>query len=203
MSAAGLALLLYAVYGLVAFVLRSLMQLRRTGDSGFRGLSGRPGSAEWFAGIGFFVAIAIGVLAPVLARQGVVEPIGALDSEAGHALGAALAIAGILATFAAQVRMGASWRVGVDPSERTELVTDGPFARVRNPIFSFLLLTATGLALLVPSWVALAGLAWLVAAVQLQVRSVEEPYLLRTHREAYARYAARVGRFIPGVGRLG
>jgi protein-S-isoprenylcysteine O-methyltransferase Ste14 len=37
--------------------------------------------------------------------------------------------------------MGASWRIGVDPSERTDLVTGGAFALVRNPIFSAMLLT--------------------------------------------------------------
>jgi len=41
-----LAITLYVVYLLVAFVARTLIQVRRTGDSGFRGLSGRPGSAE-------------------------------------------------------------------------------------------------------------------------------------------------------------
>jgi protein-S-isoprenylcysteine O-methyltransferase Ste14 len=31
---------------------------------------------------------------------------------------------------------GASWRIGVDPDERTTLVTSGPFAIARNPIFT-------------------------------------------------------------------
>ena len=47
-----------------------------------------------------------------------------------------------------------------------------------------------------------AGLVCLVVAVQLQVRVVEEPYLLATHGKTYAAYAARVGRFVPGAGRL-
>jgi len=34
------------------------------------------------------------------------------------------------------------------------------------------------------------------------VRAVEEPYLLDTHGDAYRGYATRVGRFLPGVGRL-
>jgi protein-S-isoprenylcysteine O-methyltransferase Ste14 len=98
--------------------------------------------------------------------------------------------------------MGESWRIGVDPAERTDLVTSGPFALVRNPIFAAMLPTGLGLALLVPSWVSLAGLAGLIATLELQVRVVEEPHLLRAHGEAYARYAARVGRFLPGIGRI-
>jgi protein-S-isoprenylcysteine O-methyltransferase Ste14 len=197
-----LALVLYAVYLLLAFGVRTLIQLRRTGSTGFHGLGGRPGSAEWIAGVGFAVALLLGAAAPVLALLGWVEPIGSLDTSAIHALGNALALLGIAATLYAQLAMGTSWRIGVDPEERTALVTDGPFALVRNPIFSAMLPTALGLALLVPSWVSIAGLIGLVIALELQVRVVEEPYLLRAHGGAYADYAARVGRFVPSVGQL-
>lgn len=46
------------------------------------------------------------------------------------------------------------------------------------------------------------GLATLVTAIQLQVRVVEEPYLLRTHGKQYRHYGAQVGRFLPGIGQL-
>lgn len=196
-----LALALYAAYLLLAFGLRTLIQLRRTGSTGFHGLGGRPGSAEWIAGVGFALALLLGAAAPLLALLDLVEPIAALDVTAAHVAGAALAVAGIAATFYAQVAMGSSWRIGVEEGERTELVTAGPFALVRNPIFAAMLPTALGLALLVPSWVAIAGLLGLAIALELQVRVVEEPYLLRVHGESYAAYAAQVGRFVPGVGR--
>jgi protein-S-isoprenylcysteine O-methyltransferase Ste14 len=197
-----LALVLFAVYGALTFGLRTLIQLRRTGSSGFHGVGGRPGSAEWVAGVGFTVALLVGAAAPLLALLDVVEPFGALDTTAIHIAGLALAIGGIAGTFFAQVAMGTSWRIGVDPGERTELVTSGPFALVRNPIFAAMLPTALGLALLVPSWVAFVGLIGLATALELQVRVVEEPYLLNRHGDAYSGYAARVGRFVPGVGRL-
>lgn len=197
-----LALVLYGVYLLLAFGLRVLIQLRRTGSTGFHGLGGRPGSAEWIAGVGFTVALLVGAAAPILALLDLVEPIAALDTTAVHVVGLVLAVAGIAATFYAQVAMGASWRIGVDPAERTQLVTSGPFALVRNPIFSAMLPTALGLTMLVPSWVALVGLAGLIAALELQVRVVEEPYLAQVHGSSYSTYAARVGRFVPGVGLL-
>jgi protein-S-isoprenylcysteine O-methyltransferase Ste14 len=196
------ALILYGVYLVLAFGLRTLIQLRRTGSTGFHGLGGRPGSAEWIAGVGFTVALLVGAAAPVLALLDVVEPIAALDTTTAQVAGLVLAVGGIGLTFYAQVAMGASWRIGVDPGERTQLVTSGPFALVRNPIFAAMLPTGLGLTLLVPSWVAIAGLGGLVAALELQVRVVEEPHLLRAHGETYAAYAARVGRFVPGVGRL-
>jgi protein-S-isoprenylcysteine O-methyltransferase Ste14 len=195
-----LSLALYGLYLALAFGLRTLIQLRRTGSSGFEGIGGTP--AERIAGVGFTAALLLGAAAPVLALLDWVEPIAALDTDAVHVVGAALAVLGIGATLYAQIMMGSSWRIGVDSQERTELVTSGPFALVRNPIFSAMVPTALGLALLVPSWVAIAGVVGLAIALEVQVRVVEEPYLLWAHGAAYASYAARVGRFAPGVGRM-
>ena len=61
--------------------------------------------------------------------------------------------------------------------------------------------TAIGLILMVPNWVAIAGFVLLVASVELQVRYVEEPHLRRLHGSEYEAYEERVGRFVPGVGR--
>lgn len=87
-------------------------------------------------------------------------------------------------------------------AERTDLVTRGAFAVVRNPVFTAMALTGAGLVLMAPNVVAVAGFAMLLLALQLQVRIVEEPYLLRTHGAPCAACAARVGRFVPGIGRL-
>jgi protein-S-isoprenylcysteine O-methyltransferase Ste14 len=199
---ATLALIFYAVYLVLAFGLRTLIQLRRTGSTGFHGIGGRPGSPEWIAGVGFVLALALGAAAPILALLDVIEPIAALDVTAVHVVGVVLTVLGIAATLYAQIAMGASWRIGVDASERTALVTTGPFAIVRNPIFAAMIPTALGLTLLVPSWIAFVGFAGLLLALELQVRVVEEPYLLNAHPQDYPAYARRVGRFAPGLGRL-
>jgi protein-S-isoprenylcysteine O-methyltransferase Ste14 len=202
-SAGGwLALALYALYMALAFGLRTWIQVRRTGESGFKGISGRPGSLEWIAGVLFVVAIGVGVAAPVLDVLDVLEPLDALDSAGVRSTGIAIFLAGLLGTLYAQIAMGESWRVGVDEQERTALVTSGPFAVIRNPIFAGMLPASLGLALLVPNVVALAGLAALFIALEIQVRLVEEPHLLRAHGDSYRQYAARVGRFVPGLGRL-
>ncbi|QBX57294.1 isoprenylcysteine carboxylmethyltransferase family protein [Nocardioides seonyuensis] len=194
------ALAIYAVYLGVGFGLRTWLQWRRTGDTGWRGISGRFGSAEWWAGVLFTAALLAGVLGPVTALLGL-EPVAALGDAVVQVVGAGVAVAGVLATFATQLAMGTSWRIGVDETERTDLVTAGPFGLVRNPIFTAMAATGLGLALMVPNLVALLGFALLLVALQLQVRVVEEPYLVRTHGQSYAAYAATVGRFIPGLGR--
>ena len=199
---AAYALALFAVYLALAFGARTVLQLRRTGSSGFKGISGRPGSAEWVGGVLFVFAFLLGLAAPVLDLLGVVEPIAFLGGLPFRILGFAMFGLGLAGTLIAQLAMGDSWRIGVDESERTDLVTTGPFAIVRNPIFAAMIPTSLGLALLVPSVLAFTAFLVLVVALELQVRLVEEPYLTRTHGERYVLYASRVGRFVPGVGKL-
>lgn len=192
------ALVLYVVALVVLFGVRSWVQHRRTGSTGFRGISGSPAEAGWWGGVLFIAAIVLGLAGPLLAVTGTVP---ADPHPALAAVGLTLALAGFAATLAGQTGMGASWRIGVDAAERTDLVTSGVFGYVRNPIFTAMALAQFGMLLLVPTWLSLAALLVLVAAVELQVRDVEEPYLRRVHGEAYAAYAARTGRFVPGIGR--
>lgn len=197
MSAAALAV--YSLALVVLFGVRSWVQRRRTGSAGFHGISGTPREAGWWGGVLFVVAIVLGLAGPLLAVVGTVP---ARVPVAVQVLGLLVALSGFAATLAAQTGMGASWRIGVDPAERTELVTDGVFAHVRNPVFTAMLLAQAGVVLMVPTPVSVLGLVVLVVAVQLQVRAVEEPHLEAVHGAAYTAYAARTGRFVPGVGRL-
>ena len=196
-----LALVLFAIFVVLGFGWRSWQQHRRTGSTGFRGISGRPLSVEWFAGVGFVVAMAAAVFAPILQLAGVLAPLTPLDRPWLNIAGIVLAVLGIAATLYAQVDMGDSWRIGVDDSETTTLVRGGVFGWVRNPIFAAMIVFAVGLALVTPNLLAVIGLALLILTIELQVRVVEEPYLLATHGDAYRDYLAAVGRFVPKVGR--
>ncbi|MFE2750559.1 hypothetical protein ACFXGA_01005 [Actinosynnema sp. NPDC059335] len=130
---AAVALLLCLLYLLLAFGVRTVLHHRRTGSTGFRGLSGRPGSASWWGGVLFAAALVAGLLGPLLQVAGVLAPLAVLEHRALDVVGVVLAVVGIAATLAAQRAMGAAWRVGVDPDEPTALVRDGLFAQVRNP----------------------------------------------------------------------
>jgi protein-S-isoprenylcysteine O-methyltransferase Ste14 len=196
------ALALEVAFFAVAFGWRSWLQWRRTGATGFvRPRRGAP-PAELAGSAGFVAALVLLVAAPAADLAGLAR-LPALDRPATAWIGVALAVAGTVLTVAAQVAMGTSWRIGVDPGERTALVTGGIFARVRNPIFTAMVLASVGLVLLVPNAVAVTALVVLVVALELQVRLVEEPYLGATHGAAYLDYAARAGRFVPSLGRLG
>ena len=199
-TAAEVALALLTVFGLLGFAWRAWLQRRRTGSTGFHGVSGAIGSMEWIAGAGFVVALAVAVVGPLLQLSGTIAPLPGLQAEAIQIAGIALAVLGIVLTVWAQLDMGDSWRVGVDASETTALVHTGLFGRVRNPIYTAMLTFDFGVALVTPNFVTIAGLILAVTALELQVRQVEEPYLRDKHGAAYRDYAATVGRFVPGVG---
>src|SRR5829696_4081622 len=165
----------------VVFGVRSWVQHRRTGSAGFRGFSGTPATAGWWGGVLFVLAIVLGLAGPILAVTGVVV---ADPPVALQVAGLVLALVGFAATLAGQVGMGASWRVGVDPDERTTLVTTGGFGVVRNPVFSAMVAAQAGVTLMVPTWPSVLALVALVVAVELQVRAIEEPYLRAMHGSA-------------------
>ena len=50
---------------------------------------------------------------------------------------ALVAIACLAATARCWARMGKHWRMDVALDEKTELITDGPFSRIRHPIYAF------------------------------------------------------------------
>ena len=201
-SAPALGLVLLALYGLLTVGLRMAVQLRRTGSTGFKGLHGASGLTERIGGSLFATAVVLCIAGTVLQLAGTLSALEALDGEGARILGVALAALGIATVSFAQFAMADAWRIGVDPAERTELVTDGLFSLVRNPIYAAMIPSFIGIALLAPNAVTIAGAVLLMVALELQTRLIEEPYLTRVHGEQYTAYAARAGRFLPGIGRL-
>jgi len=115
----------YVVFAALVFGWRSWVHWKRTGSTGYRGVSGRPGSLEWWGGLLFVVAIVLTPLAALLQARGTLAPPVALPAPLALALGGALYEAGLAGTLWSQLAMGDSWRVGVDEGERTTLVTRG------------------------------------------------------------------------------
>jgi protein-S-isoprenylcysteine O-methyltransferase Ste14 len=96
--------------------------------------------------------------------------------------------------------MAASWRIGIAPGQRTELVTRGLFQFCRNPIYLGLNVALAAFCCFLPGYLS-DGLL-LLGAVLLQVQArLEEAYMLGQHGTDYAAYCSRVGRFLPFSGR--
>jgi protein-S-isoprenylcysteine O-methyltransferase Ste14 len=197
-----LTLVLWLVYLSISIGARVIIQLRTTGSTGF--VLHRSGSSrlQRLASALFVSSLLAGLASPVLALALPEQALWApwQGTRAFAAVGGLLYTVGVALAFIAQLTLGRSWRIGVDAQERTEFIMRGAFRLVRNPVFSALQLTAVALAFLCST-----PLAWIACAVQLlalelQVRGVEEPHLARVHAAAYLDYAAKVGRFIPGIG---
>lgn len=107
-----------------------------------------------------------------------------------------IAAAAFAATWVCWKRMGKSWRMGINPAEKTQLIVSGPYSYVRHPIYglSSALMLATLAAVLSPMMI-LVALAHL-SLLQWEARR-EENHLSRLHGQAYRDYADRTGRFIP------
>lgn len=206
---AGVALGLYLLTLIVAFGVRAWVQFRRTGATGFVGFS-EPAPWAGTAGSRSRAALVTCALALASGTLGWFGPLGAVPNAptrwGGYpvlaGVGVLLVAAAIVVVLRAQSDMGSSWRVGVDHQESTALVTRGLFAQVRNPVFTGMGLALAGFVAMVPTPLTALALVMLILGVQIQVRAVEEPYLLATHPLAYPAYAARTGRFLPGLGRL-
>lgn len=194
------ALVATLVFGALAFGARSVLHYRATGSTGFRGFSGAVGSAEWFGGVLFALSCVLVLAAPLCDLTGLLPRLPVIDGPTTRIAGLFVFGVGLVGTLWAQLAMGTSWRIGVDPSERTALVRRGPFQLVRNPIFTAMTAAVLGLALLVPNACGIGAVVALLVGLELHVRLVEEPYLARVHGDAYRRYAASTGRFLPGLG---
>ena len=111
-------------------------------------------------------------------------------------LGAGIAVWCLRLSLRAWRRMGRQWRMAVAPGEKTELVTTGPFARVRHPIYALSMLLMLCTLAVVPTLPLL-----LIAAVHITLMLLkahnEERVLKGVHGAAYADYCRRTGRFVP------
>lgn len=95
--------------------------------------------------------------------------------------------------------MGRNWSIVARTRADHELVTTGPFAYVRHPIYSAMALILLALAIgLGNEWRLIVALP--LYALGTRLRIAEEERLLRAmFGPAYDAYAARVARFIPGA----
>ncbi len=114
--------------------------------------------------------------------------------------GVAFLVLGFVIVAISQAQMGESWRIGID-DEPTELVTTGLYRWVRHPIYTGILSMFVGVTCLTPSAWTLSGLVLGLVVVGLQSR-LEEEHVKGQHQERFQAWAARAGRFLPGIGRL-
>jgi protein-S-isoprenylcysteine O-methyltransferase Ste14 len=178
--------------GMVALAVAMLVARRRR-EFGEAERGAARARASWIGillqGCGF----ALAGFGPVVIR---------LDPLGPAALGGAAAVAALMAFAtwlfaAAAAAMGRNWSLGARTRTDHALVTAGPFARVRHPIYVALFLVVVAIAIAFGHWRGLLlALPVFAAGTALRVR-VEERLLRARFGAAYDEYATGVARFVP------
>lgn len=181
----------------LAFFWRPWLQYRRHGTWGvilFRG--GSWGQRLRDATLVVFTLVVLGQAVVAAARPALVA-----DHILLQAAGIVLLFGGVALVVIAQLQMGVSWRIGIDEKAAPGLVTTGIFRFCRNPIYLAMIIVTAGYAQLLPTLLSFVLLAGTIVGMSTQART-EEAYLLETYGDSFRDYARRVGRFLPGIGKL-
>jgi protein-S-isoprenylcysteine O-methyltransferase Ste14 len=110
--------------------------------------------------------------------------------------GALLTAAGLLFAVWARRHIGRNWSAIVTLKQDHELITSGPYALVRHPIYTGLLFAFAGSALAVGEWRGLVAVAIVLASLWRKLR-LEERWMRERFGAAYDDYARRVKALVP------
>jgi protein-S-isoprenylcysteine O-methyltransferase Ste14 len=111
---------------------------------------------------------------------------------------AGLAVAGLVLALWSRFALGRNWSGQVTLKEGHELVTSGPYAAVRHPIYTALILLFGGFAVLLASVSAWLGWALMTVSFWIKLRQ-EEALMLRQFPDGYPAYMARTKRLFPAL----
>jgi protein-S-isoprenylcysteine O-methyltransferase Ste14 len=188
---------------IAVFYTAKLMALRaRTGRR--HADAGAPGTAQWVShrlfvvlrGAIWLLCVAR-VAAPDLDRW--LGPIDALSHPAVIAAGLGLLLVSLSGVVYVHSYLGDAWRSGVGASGPTMLITTGPYAQVRHPLFLAVAVGQLGFFLALPSLFALACLALGLTVLLLQGR-YEERRMEERFGAAWRSYAERTSAIWPPGG---
>jgi protein-S-isoprenylcysteine O-methyltransferase Ste14 len=114
-----------------------------------------------------------------------------------YAAGLLISIGAFLVRRAAIRALGRFWSLHVEIRDGHEFVRSGPFARVRHPVYTSMILEHLGIALLLGSWVAFA-VTMLIFAPTLRARlRREEAALVRQFGHSYEDYRTQTPALLP------
>lgn len=115
-----------------------------------------------------------------------------------YTVGLTLCMAGAVLAIASRVILGRNWSATVELKREHELITAGPYASVRHPIYTGFLLLFLGNAIMVGDWRGLLALAIVFVSFWRKLR-LEEVWLSAHFGRPYDEYRSRTKALIPGV----
>ncbi|WP_240539823.1 methyltransferase family protein [Salinarimonas soli] len=188
---------------IAVFYTAKLMALRaRTGRR--HAERGRAGTAQWF-GHTLFIVLRAGIWAICLARvaapgiDGWFGPLLPITTAPVAGLGLAFLAASLGGVVYIHSFLGEAWRSGVGAGRPAALVTGGPYARVRHPLFVAVGTGQIGFVLAWPSLFSLACLGLGITSLIVQAQ-YEERHMEAWFGPAWRSYANRTPAFWPPSG---
>jgi protein-S-isoprenylcysteine O-methyltransferase Ste14 len=119
-------------------------------------------------------------------------------APAAYRIGVSLVIAGLAFAIWARVHLGSNWSGTVTIKQGHELIRSGPYAWVRHPIYTGLIMALLGTTIASGTVHAAIGLAIIVESLVRKSRT-EEEFMRATFPGEYQRYSAQVPALIPFV----
>ncbi len=154
---------------------------------------------RWGVELGFRVVLILIVVA-LLQFRSFRQFLGEIQRSVNHSAvlgwtGAALCVLGFGLSIYARRHIGRNWGMPMSRKEQPELVTSGPYSRIRHPIYTGLIVAMLGSAIAV-------SIVWALVLVVVGAYFVysarrEEAMMLQQFHEQYAAYMARTGMFLP------
>lgn len=109
---------------------------------------------------------------------------------------AAVSLAGLALAIWARFTLGRDWSAQVTLKRDHALVTNGPYAAIRHPIYTALILLFAGLALVIGTLGAGIGMLLVIWSCWVKLRQ-EEALMLQQFPRDYPAYMARTKRLLP------
>ena len=155
----------------------------------------KAGQTRWTRFAGIRLAIILIVL--FLLRVNAFKTHATTNNPWLEGVGLAVFLLGLAFAVWARVYLGRNWGMPMTQKVDPELVTSGPYRRVRHPIYSGIILAMIGTTIAV-------SLYWLVAVVVLggyfiYSATVEERYLAERFPDSYPQYKQSTKMLIPFI----
>jgi len=111
-------------------------------------------------------------------------------------LGIALGVVSFMLYIWAQATLGKAWSPHLQTRAEHHLITTGPYARIRHPMYLALIGFMTGIALITANWFFLILLAISIVILALRIPK-EEQMMIEQFGEMYRTYMQRTGSLLP------